>query len=255
MGSGRLVRGVIAASAVAAMVLLATPAGAVRGSVLGQVSQSVIQRFNALDSTNWAGYVGTSGPYTSVSASWIEPKVKCSSSEEEEAAAFWVGLDGGESGDDTVEQTGTLALCVSGTLLGYVAWYEMYPNPLSEYTKTVKAGDHMSASVSVSGSSYTLIISDATRDWTEKTVQSATATDATAEVITEAPATDSDGTVTVLPLADFGKVKYSNAMVDGAPLGNASPEQVTMADTNGTVKAVPSAITSGEKFAVTWKHV
>jgi hypothetical protein len=113
----------------------------------------------------------------------------------------------------------------------------------------------MSASVSVSGSSYTLTITDATRHWTETTVQSATASDLTAEVIAEAPATDSDGTITILPLADFGKVSFSKAMVDGATLGNASPEQFTMADTNGTVKAVSSAITSGENFTVTWKHV
>jgi hypothetical protein len=114
----------------------------------------------------------------------------------------------------------------------------------------------MSASVSVSGSSYTLIISDATQHWTETTVESATASDTTAEVIAEAPATESGGTITILPLADFGKMKFSNAMVDGATLASASPEQVTMADTNGTVKAVASAIkTSGDKFKVTWEHV
>jgi hypothetical protein len=56
----------------------------------------------------------------------------------------------------------------------------MYPNPLSAYSKTVDAGDHMSA-------------------------------------------TDSSGTITILPLADFGKVA--------------------------------SAITGGENFAVTRKHV
>jgi hypothetical protein len=245
----------IGIAAVVSMVLLATPAGAVGRASPGHLSQSVMERTNALESTNWAGYVATSGPYSSVSASWTQPTVKCSSSQEEELAAFWVGLDGGESGDDTVEQTGTLAECVFGTLIGYVAWYEMYPNPLSAYTKTVDAGDHMSASVSVSGSSYTLIISDATRHWTETTVQSATASDETAEVIAEAPATDSGGTITVLPLADFGTMKFSKAMVDGAILGNASPEQVTMADTNGTVKAVASAITKGKKFTVTWEHV
>ncbi|MGO9343749.1 MAG: G1 family glutamic endopeptidase [Acidimicrobiales bacterium] len=254
MARGTFVRGMIATAAVTAM--LAMPASAVGGTVPRHLSQSVMERISALDSTNWAGYVATSGPYTSVSASWTEPTVKCSSSEEEELAAFWVGLDGGETGDDTVEQTGTLAICVFGTVIGYVAWYEMYPNPLSEYTKTVDAGDHMSASVNVSGSSYTLTISDTTRHWTETTVQSATASDATAEVIAEAPATESGGTITILPLADFGKVKFSNAMVDGATLASASPEQVTMADTNGTVKAVASAIkTNGEKFNVTWKHV
>jgi Peptidase A4 family len=255
MAPARSIRGMIAVTAVAAMLVLATPAGAVAKLVPGHLSQSAMERMNALDSTNWAGYVATSGPYTSVSASWIVPTVKCSSNQEEELAAFWVGLDGGESGDDTVEQTGTLAECVFGTLIGYVAWYEMYPNPLSPYSKTVDAGDHMSASVSVSGSSYTLILSDATRHWTETTVQSATASDATAEVIAEAPATESDGTVTILPLADFGTAKFSKAMVDGETLGAASPEQVAMADSNGTVKAIPSAITGGKKFTVTWKHV
>ena len=255
MAPARSGLGMIAVTATAAMLLLAMPSGAVATTVPGHLNQSVMERTNTLDSTNWAGYVATSGPYTSVSASWVVPTVKCSSSQEEELAAFWVGLDGGKSGDDTVEQTGTLAECVFGTLIGYVAWYEMYPNGLSPYSKTVDAGDHMSASVSVSGSSYTLILSDATRHWTETTVQSATASDATAEVIAEAPATESDGTVTILPLADFSTAKFSKAMVDGETLGAASPEQVTMADSNGTVKAIPSAITGGKKFTVTWKHV
>src|SRR5579859_2350124 len=57
-------------------------------------------------STNWSGYAGTSstsGAFTSVSASWVQPSGLCNG-RGQQYAAFWVGLDGFSS--STVEQTG-----------------------------------------------------------------------------------------------------------------------------------------------------
>src|SRR5215467_11203890 len=54
-------------------------------------------------STNWSGYAATTGTYTSVSASWIQPAGNCPSWFGSQYAAFWVGLDGFSS--STVEQT------------------------------------------------------------------------------------------------------------------------------------------------------
>ncbi len=106
--------GVGAASVGAALTLLLTgiamlgsdsPPGASTASLPERVvNHAPAQRINATDADNWAGYDAAGGTYTSVSASWVEPKVKCSS---DDSTAFWVGIDGGKQGDDTVEQTGT----------------------------------------------------------------------------------------------------------------------------------------------------
>ena len=75
-------------------------------------------------STNWAGVdaAGARSAFSSVTASWVEPAIAPSTAET--YAAFWVGLDG--DGSSTVEQIGTLAYSVNGSV-SYYAWYEMYP--------------------------------------------------------------------------------------------------------------------------------
>ena len=56
-------------------------------------------------SSNWSGYDdSTDGPFTSVTATWVQPPVRPAGATFTDAA-FWVGLDGDNS--DTVEQIGT----------------------------------------------------------------------------------------------------------------------------------------------------
>jgi hypothetical protein len=116
---------------------------------------------NAVQSSNWSGYAATGRTFSTVSANWVEPSVTCPGGNQ--YSAFWVGLDGYSS--STVEQTGSSADC-NGTSPHYYAWYEMYPAFPVNFSNTVRAGDHFSASVThSSGSSYTLKISDTTRGW------------------------------------------------------------------------------------------
>jgi hypothetical protein len=200
----------------------------------------------AASSVNWAGYAatGAAGTFTSVSTSWTQPAVTCSATNT--FSSFWAGLDG--DGSQTVEQTGTEADC-SGGAATYAGWYEMFPNAPVFYNNPVDPGDAMSASVVANGGgAFTLTLSDATQGWTQTTHQtSATATLASAEVIAEAP---SNGTV--LPLANFGTVSFSNATANGAPIGNANVSELTMVSAGGTTEATPSALTGGTNFTVTW---
>ena len=56
-------------------------------------------------SSNWSGYDdSTDGPFTTVTATWVQPRVRTTGATFTDAA-FWVGLDGDNSG--TVEQIGT----------------------------------------------------------------------------------------------------------------------------------------------------
>ena len=198
-------------------------------------------------SLNWSGYAATGGRYTKVSAKWTAPKVKCSGATT--YSSFWVGLDGDGSG--TVEQTGTESDC-QGASASYFAWYEMFPKFPVKIGHPVFPGDAMSASVTAgSNSSFKLAISDHTQGWTFQTTKTLRGAKlASAEAIAEAPSSQSG----VLPLADFGTVKFSSTMVNGKSIGSFHPDEIVMATSGGTVKAQPSALSGGTAFSVTWKH-
>ena len=214
---------------------------------------------NQAESTNWSGYAATGSTYTSVSASWVQPAVTCSSGDQ--YSAFWVGLDGYSS--STVEQTGTEADC-DGRTAQYYAWWEMYPGASVEYSTTtypVKAGDHFTASVTyTSPNSFTLTINDTTEPWANPATTTQTlngAARSSAEVIVEAPCcTLFDG---ILPLANFGTASFTNSMVNGSDIGSFSPTEITMVDILGRDKdtistpLTPSGIT-GTNFSATWKN-
>ncbi|WNI14430.1 G1 family glutamic endopeptidase [Actinacidiphila sp. ITFR-21] len=196
-------------------------------------------------SSNWAGYAATGATFTSVSASWVQPSVTCTSSTA--YSSFWIGLDG--DGSNSVEQTGSEADC-SGGRAQYYSWYEMYPAYPVNYSNAVSAGDHFTATVSVSGTTYTLTLSDTTQGWTKTTTkrQSGLA-DASAEVIAEAPSSSSG----VLPLAHFSTASFSNATANGQAIGNYGPDKINMAS-GSTTKATTSALSGGTAFSVTWNH-
>jgi hypothetical protein len=201
--------------------------------------------FNTVSSSNWGGYASTKGPFTKVSATWVQPAVKCGSATT--YASFWVGLDGFNS--NSVEQTGTLAVCNGGTAT-YSAWVEFFPAAPRYFNAIVKAGDVFHASVTESGGVFTTKLNNATRHWTgiaHKTVASAPRS--SAEIIAEAPSNSSS----VLPLANFGTMNFTNALVNGATIGSKSPIKIIMR-TSAHVKAQPSALSSGKNFSVTWHH-
>ena len=229
------------------------PGGVVNGFIPGGVMQhptgAIAQehgRRNGDESSNWSGYAvtGSDGAFNSVSSNWTEPTATCNDSGTE-YAAFWVGLDGFNS--DSVEQTGTDSDC-DGTSPDYYGWYEMYPADPVYFTNPVAPGDSLSASISVSGTSYTLTLTDSTQGWTQTENESGSYADSSAEVITEAPAS-AQGT---LPLADFGAINYSASSVDGTSLGAQNPTSITMIGASGDQLDSTSAIDGSGDFSNTW---
>ncbi|MGD0062733.1 MAG: G1 family glutamic endopeptidase [Streptosporangiaceae bacterium] len=199
-------------------------------------------------STNWSGYAATTGTYTSVSASWTQPKGTCTSGDQ--YAAFWVGLDGYTS--STVEQTGSEVDCV-GKTAQYYAWYEMYPGASENYNNTVKSGDHFNATVTYEGSNkFSLYIADTTQGWSHTTTATLrNAARSSAEVIVEAPCCTNSGGI--LPLTDFGTVNLTNSLANGSAIGNAGGlTEITMVDSSGRTEDTVSALSGGENFSATW---
>jgi Peptidase A4 family len=249
----RSIRTAATAVAVAPIVLAAAPAvGAAPGGQAPMIPSDGPTPFfithggagEATTSTNWSGYAATGGTYTSVSVTFAQPAIRCSFGDQ--YASFWVGLDG--DGSNSVEQTGTEADCDDGDA-EYSSWYELYPADPVNYHNTIDAGDEITETVAFSGTdTYTMTIKDATKGWTRTAKKrSGHHARASAEVIVEAPYNDG-----VLPLADFGTVKFTGAAIDGDPLVAAKVARITMASHSGKIKAQVSAL-SGGSFAASWK--
>ncbi|WP_236796505.1 G1 family glutamic endopeptidase [Amycolatopsis sp. GM8] len=186
---------------------------------------------------NWGGYVSF-GSFTSATASWVEPSVTCNSAND--LFAPWVGIDG--DGSSTVEQTGVATDCSSGSPV-YQAWYEMYPAAPVYYNEPVSAGDHITATVTRTGtSSYQLVISDTSQGWSKTTTKSLASQHASAEAIIESP-TDSYPNIS-------GGVAFTGVKFDGTNLASTSPSGLD-ADDRGTGTWSPGAISNGTDFTMT----
>ncbi|MDA4131114.1 MAG: G1 family endopeptidase [Thaumarchaeota archaeon] len=223
-------------------------------------------------SLNWAGYAinASANSVTQVKGSWIQPAVICPASGLQ-AASFWVGIDGLTS--LTVEQTGTLALCIGG-VASYSAWYEFYPAySVNITTMAIHPGDKISALVKYSTitSKFTTTIKDLTTGKSfSHTAAVPGAARSSAEWIAEAPSSPScPYTLNICPLPNFGSVSFgkdttlvtgtNTATISGVtkPLGmfGSEVDSMTMIDLSSTfVKALPSAkpSTDGTSFSVTW---
>lgn len=208
-------------------------------------------------STNWAGFADTktSSKYTKITGKWTQPKGTCGSATS--LAVFWTGIDGFNS--NTVEQDGTLIQCMGGTAT-YFSWWEMFPsNSIQAVSSAVRPGDKITSSVTRSGTSYTLKITDSTHPAASftrtRTCAAASCVDSSAEWIAEAPSNNSG----VLPLTNFGTWTLSGATVKaGTKSGTIKTfphQKITMVNNSGRVKAQTGALnTTGNQFKVTWKH-
>jgi hypothetical protein len=211
---------------------------------------------NVIKSSNWSGYAShlpRKHVYHSVSASWVQPRARCATAPGDEFAAFWVGLDGYNS--TSVEQIGTDSDCAgaTGTTPHYYGWFEMFPAAPVNFKNPVLPGDHMSASVTFSGvEKYTLVLKDATRHWTRTIVRrNPNLARSSAEVITEAPSSSATGAV--LPLADFGTVRFSLIRINGLVLKKETPSRIVMYDAGGLPEDSTSLLgNAGGAFSNTW---
>lgn len=212
-----------------------------------------VKGLTQVQSTNWSGYADTGSGFSTVTGSWTEPGVSCTSTTS--LAAFWVGLDGYSS--SSVEQDGTLIECYRHVAY-YYTWWEMYPtNAIQVVGSTLRAGDSITASVVRSGTSYTLKVTDSSRsaDSFSTTQSCSSCANSSAEWIAEAPS----GSSGVYPLSDFGSWTESGATVTAGStsgvISSFTDDELTMINSSGAIKAQPGAPNgSGNGFGVTWER-
>ena len=104
-------------------------------------------------SNNWSGYgINGGGTYTAVQGSWTVPAVSYQSysgSPDVEASSTWIGI-GGQDGDETLIQVGTMQAAAPNGDAEYFAWYEILPAtevPISRKQYPIKPGDTITATI------------------------------------------------------------------------------------------------------------
>jgi hypothetical protein len=246
---------------------------------------------DALQSSNWAGYAvadastaqgvqpGASAPdpnappqpttaFTSVTATWTQPVAMCKK-DTPTYSATWVGLGGFSATSQALEQIGADSDCSASGKPVYNAWYELVPAPSVPINMKVAAGDTITTSVNINGSTVLLQIKNRTRRTSFTKSFTVAAPDMTsAEWIVEAPSTcTSSQLCKTLPLANFGSVTFTRIATTGNthagtlvdPAWLATPIQLLTggdvlhpdASQSGAVPAAPTP--DGRSFTVTWQ--
>jgi hypothetical protein len=210
---------------------------------------------SASSSYNWSGYADVStaaNTFTKVSGQWWTPPVKCTA--EDQLTSEWVGIDG--YNNPTYEQDGTLSWCFQGQPT-YFTWYSIYPGATVEVGTSLHAGDRIAASVTRTGSSYKLAVTDISDHANSfSTTQKCTVCKNTSvEWIAERPAYP----IGIAPLADYGSWTVSSASeTAGGKTGTISTyptnDAITMVDATGTYQlSVPSGLSAGgDAFYTRW---
>jgi hypothetical protein len=207
--------------------------------VAKHASAALARRGYNEDGQNWSGYAASGSGFSSVTSHWTEPSVRCNSTDD--LFAPWVGIDG--YGTPTVEQTGVATDCSSGAPV-YQGWYEMYPAAPVYYNNPVAPGDSITATVTRSGTSYTLTLTDNTQGWTKTTTRTLAASNASVEVIMESPTG---------AYPNFGTVNFTGSTVDGGTLGSTGPVALD-ASNSGGFEDHTSALSGGTDFSISYER-
>jgi hypothetical protein len=227
-------------------------------------------------SSNWAGYA-VSKPgvkFRRVAATWVMPTATCSATGRRHYSAAWLGLGGYHTSSTALEQIGTEADCTPKGTPSYSAWYELVPSDPVDIDLTIKPGDTLSSSVTVSGHTVKLYLANRTRGTVFTKQLNADRIDITsAEWIVEAPSACYGNRCDTLPLANFGSTSFAGAKAtsatghQGAINDSAwSPTSIALrsdggrtfggrfASDSGSGGASPGDLTAtGDGFAVTYE--
>jgi hypothetical protein len=198
----------------------------------------------ATPSLNRAGYVVRTDAVKVVKLRWVQPAADCAK------GASFANVRVGFARSRHEVAVGTSLACHGGQP-SYDAWMNFGDGP-ERLDETVRAGDVITATLTASKHSLSLEIDDPTSGWGEGAV-----TGGPRDVhMTRAffGVTARAGDSGVLPLADFGKAVFTDATVNGQPVGDAGAQAVLMQSQAGVVKAVPGDVRNGKAFTVTWQH-
>jgi len=200
-------------------------------------------------SSNWSGSVIESPPsgetWKSVTGQFTVPSVSGSSGS---SASAWVGIDG-DTCDTAILQTG-IDFNEGGT---YDAWYEWYPDYAYDFSGiSMSAGNVIKTTVTASSTTAgTAVIENVT---TGKTVtKSITSSSALCLENAEWIVEDFEENGSLVPLADWGTLVYSDAVATTNTGATEGPSSGTIIDMEQSGKVLTSVTTTSS--SVTIKYV
>ncbi len=188
-------------------------------------------------SSNWSGFVETTGPYTAITGTFVVPSV--SGYLAGSTVSEWVGIDGWA--DKSLIQAGVNEIPQKSGAVLVEPWWEVLPAPQKQATGIVVAvGDRVTVTISkVSGSTWRISMTDNTSGGAFSTDKTYKGQLSSAEWIVEANER-ADGTPT--QLAHYGpQVSFTKLGVTGP---QATVVRVVM-NQKGERVSTPSATISG----------
>ena len=202
------------------------PAGGPAGAA-GAAAGPNVSNITSADSLNWAGYAVSRSHVTfrAIRATFFVPYLDCAKSPGVALSSDWVGFDGFSARADSVEQGGIAANCSAAGKASYFGWYELFPRAEIRVPLTVAAGDSITASVSYDGKDrdYKISLTDNTRGSRFSVLRKCphvrvagklvSCPRSSAEVISEAPATETGKHLVIAALADYGAISYADISI------------------------------------------
>lgn len=201
---------------------------AARRNVVGHDRKS--SGFNQKDisypqySSNWAGAVQIGSGFTHVEGTITVPQV---SGDPNSAASAWVGIDG-DTCNTAILQTG-VSFYGDGT---FDAWYEWIPDYSHSFTNfNFGVGDQIKMSVTASSKKAGVATLEnlSTGQTVSHTFTSTSTQSSLCETNAEWIVEDFESGGQLVPFADFGSVKFTNASAKGSS-GTVTPAGATIID-------------------------
>jgi hypothetical protein len=204
----------------------------------------------AATSTGFGGWVFGAKKATSVTAEFKVPTLKCT------ATTSGVGpsavLLTGSTSSPNVSIASVLLVCSNSAALAIPA--VTVDGTETNGTQTVHAGDLMKATVTTTATKTTATIADLTKGHTFTFTKSGKGAASFEELIVD---TKVGQGATVFPVANFGKISYSNGAVSGKALGSVKPSvAVNMVNSKKVVQILTGPLSGAKKnaFTTTFKH-
>jgi hypothetical protein len=225
-----------------------TPSSSSGGSATAQ-SAPAAPTTTGYTSTNWSGYMATTGSFSAITGSWTVPTVTGPAGETS-ADSAWIGI-GGVSSSDLI-QVGTEDSVSPSGQASYAGFYELLPeSSITIPNLSVNAGDQMSAVLTeVSTGEWTITITDLTNNESFTINKAYSSSNSSAEWIEEDP---SYSFRRQIPFDTFGSVAFSSGSTvtnnGTVNIAGSSAEPVTMVNQSDSPVATPSSL-SGSSFSV-----
>jgi hypothetical protein len=196
---------------------------------------------------DFAGYgtAVTAGSATSSAATFIVPTLSCTT------ASVAIVPNVAVTSSHTFSGAGAFTQCANGKA-GYFPVLVVNGTEKSYTSTPLSAGDVINLSASVTASGTTVQVTDVTKNVT-KTLTGAGASASSALIGDEAVSKSTGGFVGV---PNFGKLKYTNCLIDGTALQTWNPQQFQRVNAKGIVQIATGPFSPAPAaFATYYRHI